>query len=350
MPSAVKTGTLLQIGEEVTSGSPVAATRVIVADEVRYRRQMGMRDFSSQMTGVLSRSVRPNLVTRQGSEVEVTLPMDFEQILWALQSGMTGGVTPSTPGTGEARLWTFTPPVAADPAIDTYTVEFVEDDLTNEAEMEFPFGFCSEIEITADIDGTAELRMVHMGRKTADSTKTPALALPVLTYAPDLRWTVDIDSTWATLGATQVTGQVIGFTWRWSDFLFPRFTHDGRVDNDFNALGFRGARVADLTINVLVDPAAGGIVNLEEANKEAAIPVGRAIRLEILGPAFTAPDAGLFRMIRLDGFYDHAEDSLEERGNDDEGNLTAVLHFRSTHETVQAQDVQVEVQNNLATF
>ncbi len=350
MPSAIKTGTQLQIGEEVTAGTLVPATRIIVADEVRYRRQMGMRDFSSQMTGSLARSVRPNLVTRQGSEVEVTAPLDFEQILWGLHAGMQGGITPTMPGTGEARLYTFTPPVAADPAVETYTVEFVEDDMTNEAEMEFGFGFCTEIEITADIDGTAELRMVFMGRKTADGTKTPALTLPVLTYTPDLRWTVDIDTVWANLGMTQVTGQVLGFTWRWSDFLFPRFTLEGRLDNDFNAQAFKGARVADLTMNVLVDPAAGGLVNLEEANKEANPPVGRAIRLELLGAAFDAPDTALFRMVRIDGFYDHAEDSIEEHGTDDEGNLTASLHFRSTLEVVENQDIEVSVQNNLAAW
>ena len=350
MTSAIRTGTQIQIGEETISGTIVDATRIIVADQVRYRRMMGMRDFSSQMTGVLSRSIRPNLVTRQGSEVEVTAPLDFEQILWGLHSGMQGGVSVGSPGTGEARLWTFTPPVAADPQIDTYTVEFVEDDLTNEAEMEHSFSFCSEISITADVDGTAELRMVFMGRKTVDGTKTASISLPVLTYAPDLRWTVDIDNDWASLGTTQIAGQVLGFTWRWSDFLFPRYTLDGRTTNDFNALAFRGSRVADLTLNVLVNPSTIGLVNVEEANKEANPPVARAIRLELNGPAFASPDAALNRFIRIDGFYDHAEDSVEEHGSDDEGNLTATLHFRSTHEVTKAQDVQVLVQNNLATW
>ncbi len=348
MGSAIKSATKIQVGKETTRGTAVAATRRIVTPAASYRRQEAFEHFEEDMDGLLTRSSRVPLNTRNGTELEIGgFPLDFEQILLPLLSGVKGAVTPTTPGTGEARLWTFTPGVSADPAPDTYTVEFEESDFSNNAEMEAAYAFTTEIEISGGDEGAPELRFVVTARKTSDSTKTGGLGLHTLTQAANPRWAVYIDGTWAGLGTTKISGQVYGFTWKFSDFLRSGYYLDNRADLDFSAYEF-GRRRVELSLDVVHDPNSSALVQTEEANKSNGTT--RFVRVEITGAAFNAPDTGLSRFIRLDGAFKHMDGSMEERGGDRDGNLTTQLVFQSTYDSTQAQDVAVAVQNNLTSF
>lgn len=346
MSIAPRHATLIQIGKETTRGTEVNATRILVVNDATLRRMEEMHHFENQLAGVAARTVRAPVQVRAGGELEVTHPLDFEQSLLPFMAGFKGAVTPSVVDTS-ARLWTFTPPSAGDPAPDTFTVEVVEDDFTNEDEAQFLYGFCTEIEVRGGLEQVAEISYTLVGRDAKDGTKTAGLSLPTgINPAANLLWTVDVDATWATLGTTGITGQILDFTWRWAHYLFPRYTLDGRADLDFTEYGFRGGRVADLTMTVLVDPNSG-FVDDEEANK--SVGTGRAVRVELdTGVIIGAVSAT--RKFTIDGFYHHASDSLQDRLKEQDGNLIATVHLLSTYESVQAQDVVVSIQNILATF
>ena len=347
MADAIKSLTRIQIGKESTRGTGVAATRKILTKDATYRNLETLEEFAEQMTGELGRSSVPPIVTRTGTEFEFSNDLDFEQILWFLLSGVKGAVTPTTPGSGEARLWTFTPSMTADPAIEAYTLEYEEGDGTNVLEQEAPYCITIAFEISGPEEGVPQITASLVARKTVLSTATASLTLPAVNFASTARWAVYIDGTWANLGTTQITGQVHSFTFRFSDFIYVKYALDNRSDLDFSHYAWK-PRVAEITMEVSVDPNSG-LVPDEDGNKTAGTM--RFVRLQLNGAAFASPDNGLNHFIRLDGAYFHAPDSMSDRGAaDGDGNNTTTLHLLSTIDATQSQDVEMAVQNKLTAF
>ena len=345
-PAAIRAATLVQIGKETTRGTGVAATRRLVGQSFTWRRMQELEAFEGENIGLLARTARAPLVVAEGLEFEAEMRLGFEQILWPLLSGVKGAVTPTTPGTGEARLWTFTPPVSADPLPDSYTAELEESSFTDVAEMESTYVLTDRLEARSE-GGVPVLRTSHFGRKVSDSTKTASIALPTLTHASSARWAVYFDATWAGLGTTQITAQIRNLTYILATGIRPARYLDNRSDLDFSQYEF-GTRQADLTFEVVHDPAAAKLVQTEEPLKTAGTL--RFVRAQLNGAAFLTPDTALSRFIRLDGAYYHAADSMVERGQDADGNLITSVHLISAYDPTQAQDIQIAVQNNLTAF
>jgi len=314
---------------------------------MRFRRIQNMFHFEDIAYGTLARTAQAPIIVREGMEATLTMPLDFTQILFPLLSGVRGGVTSvgqGTPPGTDGWQWTFTPSANADPGIDTYTLEFVESDFSNEAELEAPYTFCTGFSITGGVENLPELSVDLVGRQVVESTKTPSLSVPSLVYAPNLKWVVTADDTWAAMvGATptQVLGQVYGFKWQLSDFVFPQYYLDGRID--FTTYHFR-RRVVDLSMDIAHDPAGTGRVQIEEAKKTAGAV--RYIGLKLVGPAIGAKN----HEIHLRGAFTHADDSLQERGNDRDGNLVTTWHLQSIYDATTTKDFEVVINNTTQTF
>lgn len=352
MSSGIKVATRIQIGKEGTRGSSVAATRKLLTKSATFRVMETLEDFEGQVSGVLGRTVLASVLVRNGTEFEIATDLDFEQILLFLLSGVKGSVTPTTPGSTPfpARLWTFTPPVAADPLPTTYTLQYAERDMDaspNELGLEATYAFTTAFEITGGLDQLPQLSASMVARKTSVSASTGGVALPTITTASNLRWKVTIDDAWAGLGTTQITGQVYGFSYKFSDFLRPEHFLDNRSDLDFSQYEFK-PRTIDLTMDVVLGAASGDLVPTEDGLKTAGTK--RFVRMELTGAAFIAPDTAFNRFIRLDGAYFHAADSMQDRGQDRDGNTITRLHLLSTYDSTQGQDVEIAVQNNLTAF
>lgn len=346
MPSAIKSASQISIGVETTPGTSVARTRRLMTRSATFRVMEEDEEFLEHMHGVLARQVLTPVRVRNGVEFEVPLELDFENVLLALLAGVKGDVTPTTPGTGEARLWTFEPLNTATIAPKTYTLEWVESDFTDNWAYLSPYIFATAFEVTGGETGVPTLTLSMVGRKSASTTKT-TIAIPTLTFKGNLAWKLYLDTTWAGLGTTAKSGQVYGFRYRFSDFLRPEYYLDGRSDLDFAIHEF-APRVADLSVDMVVHPDAGKLLPAEITAKDAGDK--RFIRLEITGAAFSAPDGALSRYIRIDGAYRHAPDSMREHGRDRNGNMIVTMHLQSVYDATAARDVRFAVQNNLATY
>lgn len=351
MSSGIKAATLIQIGKETSRGSGVAATRKLLLKNATFRIMETYEEFEGQMSGVLGRTAIAPVLVRNGTEFEIATDLDFDQVLLPLLSGVKGGVSPTTPGSGEARLWTFAPSNTADPLPTTYTLEYAERDMDaspNELGYDADYAFTTSFEITGGLDQLPQLSVSMVARKSNLASSTGALSLPAIAFASNMRWGVYFDSAWANLGNTQITGQVYGFSYKWSDFLRPEYFLDNRSTLDFTAYEFKGGRVADLTMDVVLGAASGDLVPTEDALKTAG--TARFVRVELTGGAFDAPDNGLARFIRLDGAYFHAPDSMQDRGQDRDGNTITRVHMVSTYDSTSSQDVEMVVQNILTAF
>ena len=353
MPPALMTATSVQFGPEVTRGSPVAATRSLLYETGTFRRQEFLRTLEAQKPGNLARAVNPSYTMRNHSELDIAMPLDFEQVLLPLLSGVDT-VTPSQPDATNlpnTHLWEVDVPVSTRPSPTAFTFEVTETDFSNEYETEFSYGLTSAITLEATDDDVPTLSFTIFGRKGIVSAKTAALTSLDLHHTGSLKWSVFVDNAWANLGNTQIAGEILGFTWTLEGFLFPRFLKDGRDDLDFSQFGFR-KRTGDLSMTVLSGTEAADFIPVQRANKTDH--TRQAIRLDFgdgvpIDSGTSAARAD--RYILVDGFYEHDEDSMVERGAaDNEGEMVSTAHFVSNFEATAGKDLAISVQNSLAAF
>ncbi len=347
MPSAIKEATSIQIGKEAARGTLVAAARRLVSPSATHRILEEQVEFEEQMDGLLTRAAYGPLVTRHSTQFEIPLTLDFEQILLPLLSGVKGGVAPTSPGTDAARLWTFKPSVSGDPAPDAYTVEWITSDFITNNEWEAGYALTENFEISSSDSGAPEASISMFARRSKRSTMTAGVALPTLTHAVIPRWHAYADNSWAALGTTQIVGQIYGLTVTWTTGIRPAYYLDGRADLDFSKYEF-SKRMVDVTLEVIHGAAATDFVEAEQVHKDSQAK--RFLQLQLNGPAFADPDGALNRFIRLKGCFVHAPDSMDSRGSDRDGSVSTTVHLRSYYDSTAAQDVEMAVQNNLATF
>jgi len=346
MAAGVQPLTLIQVGKESTDGVAVAATRRILTKSGTYRHMQTQEMFEGQLSGVLSRSATSPVITREASQLSISSDLDFNSVLLPLLSGVKGGVTPSTPGTGEARLWTFAPSQTA-PSVDPYTIEMVVDDGSTKQEIEAPFGVTTSFEITGGVDALPQITWDMDARKSVQSTYTSGIALPAVEFASNLRWQMSLDTTWANVGNTTISGQIYGFTLGQSAFVMPQYYLQNR-----DALDFAGVepqtRTTDLVIQATFDTGGSNLYETELAAK--ALGSKRFIELKLQGDAFGSPDASLNHEIKVRGSFVHADDSMQDLGADRDGNSVVSLHLVSQYDPTGAVDVNYLVQNALSSF
>jgi hypothetical protein len=348
MAAGIQPLTLVQVGKESTAGTAVAATRRILTKSATYRQLQAQEMFEGQLSGVLSRSITKPQMTREASQLEIASDLDFEQVLLPLLSGAKGGVTPSSPGSGEARLWTFSPSQTA-PSVDSYTLEFVVDDGSTKQNVEASFGITSSFEITGGVEALPQITWSMDARKSTDSTYTSGISLPGMAneFAANLKWTAHMDDTWSAIGGSNINGQVYGFTWGQSAYVMPQYYLDGRETLDFSGVEPQ-TRSADVTIQCTYDTGASNFAETEMAKKDSGTI--RFLELRIQGASFSAPDAALNRFIKLRGCFVHADDSMQDLGTDRDGNSVISMHLLSQYDPTGGIDCDYLVQNNVASF
>lgn len=350
MTIAPKHATLAQLGIETVHGTPVAATRRLAVQTFTFDIADDVYEHDDVIDGLLTHQSSSPLIVKNHSAYEMRMDLDYEQVLWPFYAGLQGGITPTQPNVVLAPLtWlhTFAPPAETDPTLDSFTVEFASRAGADILDYESPFVMCNEIEISSRNENVPEVVARFFGRKAVASVVTPALAVPGLVDYPSLLTKVYIDSTWATLGTTQVLGQVKSFRWRFNNFVRPEYFLDGRASLDFSTETIR-RRTAELEMRIAVDPAAGAVAELEQQNKEAS--VGRAVRIEMDDGIEIDVGGGLNSFVHIDGYYFHTSESVRRRGEDEDGNLILDLRLRSAYEPVALQDVEARVQTAQAVF
>ena len=158
----------------------------------------------------------------------------FRQILYALLMSIRGNITPTQPDpTNEplAYLWTLTPSLttANTPdianGIDTFTIEYGDD--TQAWELAYCFG--TQLEISGAPNGVCTFTLNITGDKKTDTTFTTALSAVSVQRAPFNLAKFYIDAAGGTIGTTQKTGLLRGFTWRLDTKFAAFYTADGAL-------------------------------------------------------------------------------------------------------------------------
>lgn len=233
MATALRSFNRLQIGEESTKGTLVAATRVLPGDWSYDEEQDFYR--SAHPRGLRANVGGAGVITRKGVVIEGEQELTPQDILWPLHCGVLGGVTPAT--SGDEEEWTFEPALTSGvPTIDSATIEFQrQDGSTVHYYGESGYCMCESFTISWAVNQVVRLRQRWFGRARQSSTITGSLTEytgrePLVTN----RMGMYLDTSWAGLGGSLLSGVnrsgslevMTGFT--------PDYTAEGRSDLDMS--------------------------------------------------------------------------------------------------------------------
>jgi hypothetical protein len=335
----------VQFAKETTAGTtPLAGAtwrRGIGTFELDRMEELEM--FEDLDVGLYIASEAPLLVEK-GVGFTWTFPLDYTQILGIFLMGLKGAVTPT--GGGADKTWTFLPAFAAGLVVDTYTFEFgVVDPLGNLQIIRSNYCICDEWEITAQAQrgGGARVPQVRahfFGRAPADAvafTATTPGTVPTLQRSPTVLGKGFLDTTWAGVGGTQLgTGQLYGFSFKFSNAFNPQVFMDGRTQLDFSTVETRQVLV-DQTLDVVDDPSATSFVTAQEAIKLAGTK--QFTRISLPGPAL----GGSAYALNLDLSGVHASDSMQRRFQDRDGILVTQAHFTGRYDATSTNAMRATV-------
>lgn len=297
-----------QWGKEATRGTAVPATSKIAVGTIDFD-PLDAVHRPALAKGVLLRNPGNETVITRGTGLAVPeTELIYDQIQNFLSS-LKGGVTPV--GAGADKTWTFAPSLTADPAPDSWTIERRLSDGTNFIDNEWAYCLWSELKFLYQIDRPLMLSATGFGRRVQSSTLTAALSLPTVEIPPTALAQVWIDSTWAALGTTQVTGQVLKAEITIKTGLKPKLTFDGRADLDFTTYVFDAKeRGIDATMTMMVKASSGQYATEKTAAEAQTL---RAMRFKVLGTVVGASN----REFSLDMLLKHEKGSLFMVGQED---------------------------------
>ena len=225
----------LQMGIEATKGTAVAATRVLVGERNGYREIVDTyrSDYPVGIRGTVGGA---GVIVRQGTDIVVNTDLTPHEILWPLELGIRGGISPATVDTN-ARNYVYTPELTtALPTIKTATGEIIESDgTTNWIASQVAHLMCSGFKITWSPGQPAKLSYTLFGRHRQTLTPTGALTVyssREVLVSPLLE--AYFDTSWANLGNTQLTTAIRSLELDVDTGFAPDYTiGDALADLDF---------------------------------------------------------------------------------------------------------------------
>jgi len=299
-----------QWAREAVKGTDLPATSVMIVENF---------DFASGSVIVRPATARGLLVRNRGHEMismfggnwSASGPMVYEQ----LQNWLCMVENVATPTGPSPYIWTHTRNPAANAAPASFTFERRETDAATPYTQVGHYGMMSRLLLSgAGPDELVRFEAEGFCRKIQIAEAfTAALTMPTPEFPPYALCKVYIDSTWAALGSTQVTSQVLAWSVEHLTGLIPRVTADGRTDLDFNVHDINSGEVG---INASITCLLGAQYPIEQA--AAAAKTLRAVRIQI--------DGSGGRQLQIDFLAKYEQPEIPEFG-EDEGGRTVVLNL-----------------------
>lgn len=242
----------VQLGWESSPGTPVAAT-ALFAGTARIRPMIN-RELEDYPQGVRADVIGSDVTTWRGCEIEFETTLDYEQVLYPLQTGIVLDAAP-TGGDTDPYTWSFPGSAGAVPSLAALTCEGIYTDGSSvHHEVQVTGLRTSQMVIVWAGQQRAILRWTMFGKVSATSF-TEASGLGMVTGRkplPALLASVAINDTWAALGNTKKLGLVRAGTLTIDTGVQPDYTLDGASDLAFTALRYEklgGSFASTLTLN-----------------------------------------------------------------------------------------------------
>lgn len=322
----------IQIGQESTPGTPVAAD-IILLGRLTLTPEITWHDPENEERNSLAMHHRLENVGQQAS-LTYEGALTFQQVIHLLAMGIGALITSQPDSGGSPTVYdhTFEPTLIALAAPKAYTVEYGD----NQQEYECTFVMASQVEFSFAMEEVWQMSADLFGRFPTKSTFTGALTAPTVEDAVGQKCKVYIDSSWANLGNTQVASSLINATIRVpTGFGQTRYADGSLEASNFSEL----PRAAEVELTFKHD--ASG--EAEYDNLVAGTTV--FIRLEVEGS--TAENAFNYTF-RADFALKYTEPP--ELFGEQDGENVIRLAGKSFHDPTSGRDMRFMVRNTTATL
>ncbi len=314
----------VQMGKEVTPGTPVAATRKMYMAEptLTIDRDPRPHRFATQTRD----NVRGFTLGPQQVGGEMSMPLSSAEIIEFLLIGLKGGVTPTTPGGATtSRLWTFTP----DPTLDAATIEW------HDGARAWQAAGCrvDEINISGAVGEENTIKYTLFGQSMVANALTGALADRTPEFYEGWETKMYIDAFGATPGTTAVDGMLLS----WDITISNQLARKYAAANTLSASGISFGEL-DVEANLVFEAAPAAA--LTEFNNWAAA-TKRLIRLEFGNNQILEAALKSFVTVDLPGAW-----SANDLSGDDEGTRTYEMTLQYVYDPALAAGVKIQAQNS----
>jgi hypothetical protein len=336
MPGGSRDLRKIQLGQEVTAGTPVAATTI-------FRGNGGMIEDKVEVvpveedSGIIGGTTR-RLVTRRWSELMMPAHgATFEQLPYPFSAGVEDVVTGAADGAGTGKIYQYDAPTTAQNSIQTYTMEGGDDVQAEECD----YAFVQEINISGDSEGPLMVSHSWFARPASDTTFTGALSLVAVEDINFNSAKLYIDDTGGTWGTTEVSGVVRAMNLRWITGLQPWWAVDG--SNEFQAHKLAG-RTEEILLNLTFEHIAAAVTEKADYRSNAL----RLLQLKFEGSALGTPGTTYTYktfILNLEGWYE-TWGPLEEL----DGNDIINVAMRVRYDPTDAQKAQAIIVNEVASL
>jgi hypothetical protein len=295
----------VQLGQEVTSGTPVAASTIWRGGWgglVDKRPPTVPEEKIGIIGGEASRQYSPKIWS------ELVLPegeATFEQLPHILEAGVEKE-TPTQDGTGSGYVYQYNVPVTAQNTIRTYTIETGDDQQAEEAD----YCFVRQLDLTGTAEEALKMSAQWTGREVTNTTKTPALTVPSVEDILFSNATLYLDNSGGTVGTTQVSDTL----WKMA------LSHKTGLEAYWRVNGskeFAFLKMGDEDIMLTLTYEHDGNAVAEKAHYRTDPKTVRLMRLEIPGSNLATPGTYSTKLFRMDmaGYYEDWGELGEQNGN-----------------------------------
>jgi len=288
----------IQWAREATPGTDLPTTSKILVtefnatpDSILYKPQ--------PIRGLWQRNRGFETVVARGANWSMAGPLTYEQAPNWLNYAVANVAAP----TGlSPYTWAHVRNPAAVPSLATFTLERKEND--GSTAIGHAWHYCVLTKLTISWAENEPLMFAAEGfsRRRQTETLTPAITLPSVEIPPTQLAALSIDTTFAGLGGTPITSQILSGSIEINTGAYPIKTLDARSDLDFNTIGFNAD---EASVNLSITSLLGAQYATELAAAEAGTL--RAIQIIVTGTSS--------RSFKIGGIFKYAVPELFEFGD-----------------------------------
>ncbi len=321
----------IQLGQEVTAGTAVAATAIWRGiGTLEDAREMVFPEEHVGYVAPLDRSYQPKL---EGALSMDSTPATFQQLGYILSAGVKDVTAGVADGAGSDYIYAFTFATTAKLTPQTYTLEGGDD---QQAE-EFDFCFVQDFQLSGVAFEAWMMSANWIGREVTPTSFTGALSLAAVEEILFSKTKLYIDAIGGTIGTTQKTKTLLAATLNVDTGQRPIPVGDGSLYYS----SFDQKVKPEITLEVTFEHDASAVAELVTFRAETP----QLLRLETEGSAFGTGGTTYTNhtlLIDLAGKWESFEKIGEQNGNDIRTGV-----FRAGYDLTSASFAEITVVNEV---
>jgi len=260
MAPGLKSLRKIQLGQETTAGTAVAATALWRGlGTIEDTRETVMPEEDVGFASGIDRSYVP--------KIEGLLEMDsveatFEQLPYILTAGVEDVTTGAADGAGSDKIYQYDFSTTAQNSIQTFTLEGGDD----QGAEEFNYCFVQNFELSGESFASWMMSAQWIGREVTPSTFTGGISIPSIEEILFAKAKLYIDAIGGTIGSTQISNTLLAASLSVDTGYRPIPVGDGNLFYSAHAM----KSAPDLTLSITFEHDASAIA--EKVNWRAETP------------------------------------------------------------------------------